>query len=128
MGDTLELRENGEVVIGWDETVVTLRRPKVGEWLSFMEESEAADAWARGESAAEGETPTPRSIKDALADGPFLALYQRMILDLGGTQVETADMPTWLAVGDTMRRISAWWIASPLARSEVATLTRMQNP
>lgn len=119
-GDVLVLHEDGTVTIGWDEFSCKLRRPKAGEWLSFMEESEAADLWAQGE----GDPPAAKTLREALDGGPFLVLYQRLFAELAGTNIEVGDLPPWLAVGDTFRRVSQWWMASPLSRADLAAVTR----
>lgn len=127
MGDVLTLHEDGTVTIGWGDVSTTLREPTVGEWLSFMQESERANQWAKGDTPEEGE-PTPRTVQEAADDGPFLKLYQRMLSVLGGLDVGTDAMPPWLAVGATFDRISAWWSANPLSRQALAAATRTLTP
>lgn len=49
MADIFELNIDGTVTIGWDDMRTRLRRPKVEEWLSFVEEKEECERWANGE-------------------------------------------------------------------------------
>lgn len=119
--DTLILHEDGTVTIGWDDTRAVLRRPKARQWLSFQEESEAADVWSRGDPDADPPV-AEKTIVEALKEGPYLRLYQRMLQELGETDVLLDDMPIWCATGDVFRRISGWWWQSPLARSEATQL------
>lgn len=121
MGDVLTLHEDGTVTVGWDDVSATLRRPKVGEWLSFMEESERADDWnPHGE--VDGELP-PRTYMDLVGpDGPYLTLWRRVLAELGGTSVEREDMPPWLADGAVFRNVSGWWRTNPLLRPAVAAM------
>lgn len=128
-GDVLVLNEDGSVSIGWEGiSPATLRRPTAGEWLSFMEEIEAADAWARGEAPEDapkaGDEPTRKTAVEALKDGRYLRLYQRMLAELADVKVEPSDMPPWLGVGAVAARIGAWWVSSPLHRSEAAAVAR----
>jgi len=113
-GDVLELRDDGTVVVGWDQTSITLRRPKVGEWLSFIEESETAIAWTRAEK--DGQTPSLRELVGP--NGPFLTLHRRVLLELGGTTLERDDLPIWMASGDMIAKLSSHWLRAPLDPSE----------
>lgn len=126
MGDQLVMHEDGTVTIGWGEFSTTLREPTIGEWLSFVQEKDRAETWARGEQdAPAGEEPTPKLLKEAAEDGPYLKLYGRMIRELGiGLTGEAPDLPPWLAAGDVFTRISNWWSANPLSRREAAAVTR----
>lgn len=124
MADQLVLHEDGTVTIGWGDFAITLREPNIGEWLSFEQESGRANDWAKGDAVDGEEEPTPRTIREAADGGPFLALYERLIRELGiGLTVEVPPLPPWLAAGAVFSRISAWWSASPLSRREATALT-----
>lgn len=125
MGDVLTLHEDGTVTIGWGDFSTTLREPTIGEWLSFVQEKDRADDWARGEPASEDEEPTRKKVVDAAADGPYLKLYGRMVRELGiGLAGEPPTLPPWLVTADVFTRISNWWSANPLSRREAAAVTR----
>lgn len=138
-GDVFVLHDDGTVALGWDgeggRVDVTLRRPTVGQWLDFMEASEAADAWIRNEPTTDEKpkgrskadpavAPAPRTVGDLMREGPYLDLYARVMLELGSTEVAREAMPPWLADGGVFRDISGWWRTSPLHRRAVtANLT-----
>lgn len=127
MADQFVLNEDGTVKLGWRDFSVTLREPEVGEWLSFEQEFGRANAWARGEDqeVPEGEESVKPTIAEAAENGPFLALYGRMIRELGiGLTGEVPALPIWLVVAAPYARISAWWSTSPLSRREAAAMTR----
>lgn len=125
MGDQLVMHDDGTVTIGWGDFSTTLREPDIGEWLSFEQEFARANAWARGEEA-EGENPP--TVLDAATDGPYLALYTRLVTELGvGLTGDVPTLPPWLTVGAVYGRISQWWSTSPLSRQEAAALIRMQS-
>lgn len=117
MADRFVLHEDGTIELGWDEISCTLRRPKVGEWLSFNEEYARAVAWQEKET--KGKKPT---VLEAVEKGPFRPLYQRLMLELGDTKVELGDLPLWLCLSPPFQRIADWWLGSPLARQEAVTL------
>lgn len=118
-GDVLELREDGTVQIGWDGFRTILRRPKVGEWMSFIEEADLADAWLRQEDTPEAKPRTTSEL--AGPDGPFLTLYAHVISTLGQA-VERADLPLWLIDGAVFRDVSGWWRSNPLHRAATAAI------
>lgn len=124
MGDVFTLHEDGTVTVGWGDFSTTLREPTIGEWLSFVQEKDRADEWARGET--EGEEPAPKKVTDAAGDdGPYLKLYGRLIRELGiGFTGDPPALAPWLVTGDVFTRISNWWSANPLSRREAAALTR----
>jgi hypothetical protein len=121
-GEAFVLHEDGTVTLGWDGFTTTLRRPKAGEWLSFTEEYEAANAWAGKET--KGKKPT---VREAVEGGPFRALGHRLIRELGGEDIPIEDIPIWLCLGAPYQRISDWWLASPLARQEAAVVARTMS-
>lgn len=111
--DVLELLPDGRVRLAWETFDVTLRRPKVAEWLSYLEEGEAADAW---HSTEEDGTPRARLMRELLGDeGPYQALYARIIEELGGTILARADVPIWMVDGKLLGKINAHWMDLPLA-------------
>lgn len=126
-GDVFTLNEDGTVTIGWGSTSTTLRRPTVGEWLSFMEESERADAWADGTAPKKGGPVVKPTVRDAVLTGPYRPLYARILAELGGLSVDVKDLPMWLSLGDAMRRLSNWWMSNPLSQADQAAMTRALN-
>jgi len=128
VSDQFTMHEDGTVTLGWRDFSVTLREPEIGEWLSFTQEADRAEKWARGEDRVDEDgdsAPEDRSLAEAADGGPFLALYRRLIAELGiGLTGEIPDLPLWLVRGEAFTRISAWWSATPLSRREAQTVTR----
>lgn len=129
--DTLDLRDNGTVRLAWDQIDITLRRPKIGEWLSYLEEADAADTWATTQvpTGAEGEETRPRTLLDLIGtDGPYLSLYQRILAELGDTKAEREDLAPWLCDNSVIRKLSAHWRANPLTRGADALAQATATP
>lgn len=123
-GDVFTLNEDGTVTIGWGSISSTLRRPTVGEWLSFMEESERANAWADGTPPKKGSEPAKPTVRDAVVGGPYRTLYARILTELGPAPVDVKDLPIWLSLGDPFRRLSNWWVSNPLSQADQAAMSR----
>ena len=113
--DVLELLPDGRVRLAWDGFDVTLRRPKVKEWLSYLEEGEAADAW---NATNEDGSTRPRLMTELLGeDGPYQGLYAHVIEELAGVTVARADVPIWMVDGKLLGKLNAHWMNLPLASS-----------
>lgn len=111
--------DTGLVHLGWDtpggRVAVTLRRPLVAEYQSFVEEYETAMRWAT-------ENPEPAAVYGV--ESRNLALWCRIITELGGQALIPADCPAWMLAANALDRVIVHWRLNPLALGVSVELTQ----
>lgn len=119
MGEAFDLRDDGTARLAWDEHDVTLRRPKLREYRSFLEEQGTAMVAMNEKVIAgadgEGLIRDVDMIGPDGEPGPFLKLYARIFTELGGQDIDPFELPIWMTSGRVFSDLVVHWRNVPLA-------------